>query len=328
MRVGLDVSALHQTRAGTARVIEGLLPYLEAEPDLEVVRFAQPGTTKAATVWRDTGYYLGLLPRRARRSGCAVLHCPTYRAPVRSHVPLVVTVHDVALFRHPELFNRWTRTYSPLTVPRVLRAAARVIAVSEFTASELHEILRVPMGKIRVVPNAADPHFAEEGPAVAGDYLLAVATLEPRKNLERIAAAARLAGLPLKIVGAAGWGGVAAPQGTELVRAQTPEQLAPLYRGARALVYASLYEGFGIPILEAMAAGTPVVTSSGGATEETAGGAAVLVDPLDPEAIAAGIAESQARRDELVAAGCARAAEFSWKASARAVAEVYREAAA
>ena len=328
MRVGIDLSALHQTRAGTARVIEGLLPGIEAEPDIELVRFAQPGTTKLATIYRDTVYYLALLARDAHKKGCDVLHCPTYRAPIRSRVPLVVTVHDLALFRHPELFNRWSRSYSPLAVPRVLRAARRIVAVSAFTASELHELFRVPPEKIHVVPNAVDPAFAAPGPAAEGDYVLAVATLEPRKNLPRIAEAARLAGLPLRIVGGRGWGGVAVPEGAELVEAWTPEQLAPLYRGARALVYASLYEGFGIPILEAMAAGTPVVTSQGGATEETAGGAAVLVDPLDPQAIAAGIAESERRRTELIALGRARAATFSWDASARALAGVYRECAA
>jgi glycosyltransferase involved in cell wall biosynthesis len=328
VKVGIDVAPLRLTRAGTARVIEGLLPGIDAEPDIELERFDQPGTTKLATIWRDTGYYLGTLPRHARQAGCDVLHCPTYRAPIRSSVPLVVTVHDLALFRHPELFNRWSRLYSPRIVPRVAAAARRIIAVSAFTASELHEILRVPMEKIAVIPNAVDPHFADVGSAAPGEYLLAVGTLEPRKNLPRIAAAARRAGLPLRIVGGPGWGGVAVPEGAELVHAWSSEELAPLYRGARALVYASLYEGFGIPILEAMAAGTPVVTSAGGATEETAGGAAVLVDPLDVESIAAGIAEADSRRAELVPLGRARANEFSWAASAKAVAAVYREAAA
>jgi glycosyltransferase involved in cell wall biosynthesis len=327
VRVGLDVAPLHLTRAGTARFIEGLLPGLEAEQDLELVRLDQPGTGRLATLYRDTAYYLGTLPLQARRRRCDVLHCPTYRAPIRSSVPLVVTVHDLALLRHPELFNRWSRTYGPLVVPRVLRHARRITAVSAFTASELHEILRVPMEKITVVPNAVDPAFAAPGPAAEGDYVLAVGTLEPRKNLHRIAEAARLAGVRLRIVGGAGWGGVTVPEGAELVHAWTPQELAPLYRGARCLVYASLYEGFGIPILEAMAAGTPVVTSEGGATEETAGGAAVLVDPLDPRAIAEGIAEAEHRRDELVPLGRARAADFSWERSAKALAAVYRDAA-
>jgi glycosyltransferase involved in cell wall biosynthesis len=106
------------------------------------------------------------------------------------------------------------------------------------------------------------------------------------------------------------------------------DDLARLYRGARCLAYPSLYEGFGIPIVEAMACGTPVVTSRGGATEETAAAAAVLVDPLDPAAIAGGIEEAVARREELVPAGLERAGEFQWDDVARRTAEVYREAAA
>ena len=107
--------------------------------------------------------------------------------------------------------------------------------------------------------------------------------------------------------------------------ASTDDELARLYRGARCLVYPSLYEGFGIPVLEAMACGTPVVTSRGGATEEVAGGAAVLVDPLDPVAIAAGIAEAERRRDELVARGLERARAFTWERTADAVEALWRE---
>jgi len=106
------------------------------------------------------------------------------------------------------------------------------------------------------------------------------------------------------------------------------ERLAELYRGARCLVYPSLYEGFGLPVAEAMACGTPVVTGAGGATEETAGGAAVLVNPLDPSSIAAGIEEAGRRRDELVRLGLERARAFSWEDAARATVDVYREAAA
>ena len=152
---------------------------------------------------------------------------------------------------------------------------------------------------MRVVGNGVDPVFTPDGPAASGDYVLAVGTLEPRKNLARAVEAARLAGVELRVVGAPGWGGVEVPGWVGRV---DDEELAALYRGARCLVFPSLYEGFGIPILEAMACGTPVVTSRGGATEEVAGGAAVLVDPLDVEAIAAGIAEAEARRDELVPA--------------------------
>jgi glycosyltransferase involved in cell wall biosynthesis len=329
MRVGLDVSPLAQTRAGTARYVQALLDHLPREPGIELHELSGGGGGRVSTLLLDAAWYPAVLPLTAHRTGLDVLHCPTFRAPPRPGVPLVVTVHDLAVLRHPEAFPRWTRTYSRLTVPRIVRAAARVIAVSEFTRRELTGLLDVPEEKIRVVPNAASPLFAPDGPAADGEYLLAVGTLEPRKNLPRVAEAARHLGLELRVVGGEGWGGVrAAGNGVRPLGFVPDEELATLYRGARAVLYPSLYEGFGIPVLEAMACGAPVVTSAGTATEEVAGGAAVLVDPADPASIAAGIEEALDRRDELVRSGLRRAGEFSWARSAAATAEVYREAAA
>jgi len=180
----------------------------------------------------------------------------------------------------------------------------------------------VPDERIRVVPNGVDPVFTPEGARTDGDYVLAVATLEPRKNLARAVDAAREAGVALRVVGARGWGEVEVDGWV----GEVPDaELAALYRGARCVVYPSLYEGFGLPVLEAMACGTPVVTSSATAMEEVAGGAAVLVDPLSVSAIAAGIHEAVSRREELVAAGLARARSFTWEQAADAVAELWRE---
>jgi alpha-1,3-rhamnosyl/mannosyltransferase len=154
--------------------------------------------------------------------------------------------------------------------------------------------------------------------------VLAVGTLEPRKNLVAAQQAAQRLGVPLKVVGARGWGDV---QVDGWLGRVSDAELAALYRGACCLVYPSLYEGFGIPVLEAMACGTPVVTSAGGATEEVAGGAAVLVDPRDPAAIAAGIEEADRRRGELRAQGLERAAQFSWERVAAETSTVYEQAA-
>src|SRR5918911_1182703 len=210
---------------------------------------------------------------------------------------------DLAVFRHPNAFNRWSRTYGPRVIPRVLHAARLVIAVSEFTKRELVEMLAIPEQKIRVIPNGVDEAFARSGPSADGDYVLAVGTLEPRKNLERIAEAARRVGIELRIVGVRGWGNVELNgSGVRWLGEVSDDDLARLYRGARCFAYASLYEGFGIPVLEAMACGAPVVTSKGGGTEEVADGAAVLVDPLDPIDIAAGIERAVLKRDELAQA--------------------------
>jgi glycosyltransferase involved in cell wall biosynthesis len=315
MHVGLDTSPLVQTQAGTARYVRGLL----AHNDYERLTWGGPG--RLATLARDLWWYPHGLPRSA--GSLDVLHCPTFRAPVRSSVPVVVTVHDLAVLRHPGTFNQWTRRYSRLAVPRVARAARRVIAVSDFTRRETVELLGVPAERISVIPNAVGDPFAPDGPAAEGDYLLAVGTLEPRKNLAVAQQAADRLGVELRVVGARGWGDV---QVDGWLGRVADEELARLYRGARCLVYPSLYEGFGIPVLEAMACGTPVVTSIGGATEEVAGGAAVLVDPHDPVVIANGIEEAAARRDELRTRGLDRAAQFTWERVAAETWAVYEEA--
>jgi alpha-1,3-rhamnosyl/mannosyltransferase len=319
VRVALDVSPLRQTRAGTARYLNGLLGAGLPGVEVHQVAFGGPGRLTAAA--RDIVWYLGVLPLAAR--GADVLHCPTYRAPLSCPTPVVVTVHDLAVFRYPETFRRWTRRYSRAIVPRVLRAATHVIAVSEFTKGELGTLLGLPAERVTVVPNAVDRVFTPAGEAAAGEYVLAVGTLEPRKNLPRLAEAAARLGVELRVVGTRGWGRVAVPGSVRLLGEVPDAELAALYRGARCLAYPSLYEGFGLPVLEAMACGCPVVTSAGGACEEVAGGAAVLVDPLDVASIAAGI-----ERAGDGAAGIERARQFSWEAAAAATAAVYRAAAA
>jgi len=243
--------------------------------DVEEVSF--PATSRLRTAYADVFWYPHL------RTDADVLHCPTFRGPFRAP-NLVVTVHDLAVLRHPEWFNRWTATYSRIAVPRVLRAASRVIAVSEFTKREL-----LSFGvDATVIPNAVEDVFTSDGPRAEGDYVLAVGTLEPRKNLARIAQAVDG---ELRVVGARGWRGVEPPANVTWLGDVPDEELAKLYRGARCLVYASLYEGFGIPVAEALACGCPVVTSIDSPMAELAPDAA-LVDPYDVDSIRDGIARA------------------------------------
>jgi glycosyltransferase involved in cell wall biosynthesis len=326
IRAALDVSPLVQTRAGTARYLKALLRELQRRDDVDVTTLSFGRDTRLSTLARDAVWYPFAL---GRRRNADLLHCPTYRGPVRSALPLVVTVHDLGVLRHPRAFNRWSRLYGPRVVPRVLAAARRVIAVSEFTKRELIELLQVPEDKIRVVPNGVDGTFTPDGPAEEGEYVLAVGTLEPRKNLPRLVEATRRSGVELRVVGARGWGGVeVGGDGVRWLGEVSDSELAQLYRGARCVAYPSLYEGFGIPVLEAMACGAPVVTSRGTAMEEVADGAAVLVDPNDPAELAAGIDRATAERDVLVARGLERARAFRWDAVAEATVAVYREAVA
>ncbi len=319
MRVGIDVSPLVQTRAGTARHVRGLVSALRGRPDVDLELLSFGGAGRASSVLRDALWYPEGLSRTAR--GLDLLHCTTFRGPRRPRIPTVLTVHDLALLRAPAAFPRWHRLYGKTGLRSVLLAADAVVAVSEFTRDEV-VAAGVPAERIRVVPNGVDEIFTPVGPRADGDYVLAVATLEPRKNLGRVVEAARRAGAELRVVGARGWGGVDV---SGWVGELPDTELAAAYRGARVVLYPSLYEGFGLPVLEAMASGTPVVTSSGTAMEEVAGSAAVLVDPLDVDAIAQGIAEADASRDELVPAGIERASGFTWKRSADEVEALWRE---
>ena len=319
MRVLLDASPLRLTRAGTARYIRNLLERID---DAEPITFGDAG--RAGVLARELWWY----PIRLSAPVADVLHCTTYYGPLLPRTPTVVTVHDLAVWRHPDAFGRWTRAYVPRVVPHVVRAARRVIAVSEFTANEVERVLRIRRERIRVVPNGVEAAFTAEGPRTDGDYVLAVGTLEPRKNLAAAVAAAARLGVELRIAGERGWGDVDV-RGDHVtwIGHVGDDELARLYRGARCLLYPSLYEGFGIPILEAMACGTPVVTSRGGATEEVAGDAAVLVDPRDPADVAAGIERAAADRERLRVAGLDRARRFTWDETARATRAVYEEVA-
>ena len=320
MNVGIDVSPLVQTGAGTARHVRGLLGALEGRPGLDLHQLTFGGSGRAATVARDAAWYPVGIARAAREFD--VLHCPTMRVPVRARPAVVATVHDVAVLRYPEAFPLWHRYTGRLALRQAVRTADAIVAVSAFTRDELAETLGVSVDRVRVVGNGVDPIFTSAGPAAPGDYVLAVGTLEPRKNLARAVEAAKRAEVEVRVVGAAGWGGIDVPGWVGRV---DDEALAALYRGARCLVFPSLYEGFGIPVLEAMACGTPVVTSRGGATEEVAGGAAVLVEPDDVEGIASGIGEAEQRRAELVPLGLERARGFTWQRVADELHALWRE---
>ena len=327
MRVGLDVAPLVQTRAGTARWVQGLRGALEERDDVEVVPLAWGGPGRLTAVVRDVAWYPFLLPRAAARVGVDVLHCTIFRAPSRAPVPRILTVHDLAVLRHPEVFPLWTRLYGRTALRRTIRAADRVIAVSEFSKRETIELAGVEPDGIDVVPNAVERVFTAGGPAADGVYALAVGTVEPRKNLARVIEAAALAGLELRVVGDPGWGGIEVA-GAHVTRLGfvPDEELARLYRGARCLVFPSLYEGFGIPAAEAMASGTPVVTTRGSAMADVVGDAGVLVDPLDVASIAAGIEEADRRREELVRLGLGRARLFTWERAAEAAVAAYTRA--
>jgi glycosyltransferase involved in cell wall biosynthesis len=276
------------------------------------------------------------LPKALRRVSPALAHF-NYVVPPAYRGPAVVTVHDLSFERRPSMMSARDRLLFRTLVPRSARRADRVLTVSERTKRDLVEHYRIAEGKIVVTPNGVDPIFRPGGGAPErSPYALFVGGIQPRKDpLSAIEALGLLNGdLGLVLVGAEKRGGdevrsairrLGLEQRVELTGHLEREELAALYRGAACLVFPSRYEGFGLPVVEAMASGTPVVATATGAVPEVAGDAAVLVEPGDPAALAAGIEQAIAERDRLVAAGLERASRFSWAETARLTLAVYRE---
>ena len=335
--MAFDLWPTRYARGGSARYAIELSAALRAGGDVDVVTLGEDlgVPTRVPPKVMDTISYPLLARREARRVRADLLHCPSNRAPLeRGSPPLVVTIHDLVSLRFPETMAAWNRAYLRRTLPRVAAAADRVIAVSGDTADDLERLLHVPHSRIRVVPNGIQARFfgtPSVPTPVSGPYILFVGTIEPRKNLPRLVEAYQLlrsAGRTerLVIVGAKGWNDVRVDRtSVELLGRVSDETLHALYAGASCLVIPSLHEGFGVPVVEAMAAGCPVVAAIAGALPEVCGDAAVMVDPLDPRAIAAGIEQALEDADNLRLRGRARAERFGWPRVAASVAAVYRE---
>ena len=318
---------------GVGRYVRGLLGGLAGVEGWRV-RAPVRGLPGPEVIHEQLG--LGLA---AVRAGADVLHAPNCFLPLRRRTPGVVTVHDLAFEAHPRDFGPRTGAKYRVFTPRAVRSAERVICVSRWTAADVSRRYGVDEERLAVVPNGPSLPLGDGEPPAGGPYVLAVGDLRAKKNLVRLVRAFRAlrsAGLEHRLVLA----GPDAGQGTRL-RAEAgdaPVQLTGwldddaldgLLRGADAFVHPSLYEGFGIVLVEAMIRGVPVACSTATALPETAGDAAAYFDPLDEGALAGAlrrVLEDGALRDRLVAAGLQRAAQFTWARTARETAAVYVEA--
>ncbi len=294
------------------------------------------------------------LPRAARRAAVDLIHAPAYTAPLHAAVPTVLTIHDVSYERHPEWYP-YRRDWLRRTFYRAsARAAAHILTDSEFSRGEIAAAYGISTDRITVAPLGASPSFADgDAPAVslpagvAPPFLLHVGDLHERRNLPLVlrvlgAARRRLGPMELSLVLAGVDRGVGhelaamaagdgAPEALVQLGAVSEATLRALYQGAAALVYPSRYEGFGLPLVEAMASGTPVLASRAASIPEVVGDSGILLDPDDPKSWADAIVHvisDPALRARLRAAGQARAAMFNWERTARITLDVYQRVAA
>jgi alpha-1,3-rhamnosyl/mannosyltransferase len=322
------------------RAVDPSLEIVAVGADADAVLPAGVARRGATAFPTNLGWMAASLPLAVRGARLDLFHAPAYQAPLWRVHPLVLTIHDVSYARHPEwhpykndpfrrAFYRWSA-----------RAADRIVTDSEFSRSEIAAAYRIPADRVSVVPLAASPLFtpgpfdsAALPPGVRQPYALHVGDLHLRRNLKTALGAVlavRRLGVKLTFVCAGVDRDVADGLIDEAVRATDPGALvltgplhdAPLlnlYRGASMLLYPSRYEGFGLPVLEAMQCGTPVISARAASMPEIVGDTGVLVDPLDVDAWAQAIVEvieDDNHRKELSEAGLRRAAEFSWTRTA------------
>jgi glycosyltransferase involved in cell wall biosynthesis len=374
MRIGIDAHAIGARQGGNETYISNLIKSL-AEIDGDNLYTIYLANAGAAAQWREgftnryKNFSVRLLPPPTPlvrvpvylayelfRRPVDVLHVQ-YTAPPFCSIPIVAMIHDLAFERMPETFTRRGSFQLKLTVRWTAKKAAKIATVSEYSRQDLLNIYNLPPEKVVVTYNGVESRFTPQPSVpdeaeeirrrfgVSRDFLLAVGSLQPRKNLVRlIRAYARLRveredfRPQLVIVGRKLW---LANEIFDEVKRQpwaddiiltgyvTDEDLPALYRAARALVYPSLFEGFGLPPLEAMACGTPVVTSDVSSLPEVTGGAALLIDPNDERALAAALIEivsDERLRAELREKGIAQAKKFTWREAAEKTLSLYQQA--
>ena len=324
----IDADVLGRNRTGDETYVRELLRALpEVAGDLRIAALTrdaslvpegiEPVVLSART--QELRMAVGV-PRLLARLRPRLAHF-VHSLPLRCPVPAALTVQDLSWERDPSVFGWWDLLTFKIFVRRSVRRASPVFAISERTKRDLVELYRTPPQKITVTPLAPDPEFkpAREH----NSFLLFVSAIEPRKQPLDAIDAANAVGRKLVVVGPKKDAELVAElerRGAE-VRGYVPkEELVRLYQSAACLVFPSRYEGFGLPVVEAMACGTPVVAAPEPAMQEVAGAAAVFTNDL-----AAGVRQALAERERLSAAGLDRARAFSWSETARISADVYRK---
>ncbi|WP_438434460.1 glycosyltransferase family 4 protein [Gorillibacterium sp. sgz500922] len=363
-RIGIDAQAIGTNFSGNEVYIKNVIKNLDRGSRFDYHLFVNKNFNYAGdftgTDWKLLEFktrspFIRLpfeFPGLIRREKLDLLHVQ-YTAPYFADCPIVSTIHDISFEHYPEFFTKKEASLLKVGIRKTAKEAAKIITVSEYSKQDMIDTYGVPAEKIVVTYNSIDEAFrAVPDPArlaairgkygIEGDYVLAVGNLQPRKNIPRLLEAYKRIRLEnpdirakLVVVGRKAWmfDGIFQtltdfPYLKDVILTDyvPQEDLPLLYSAAEVFVYPSIFEGFGLPVLESMACGTPVVTSNTSCLPEIAGGAAVLVNPLDEDEIAAGIVkllrDPKARQDYM-ARGLARSQDFSWEATGRATSEVY-----
>ncbi len=352
--VAIDTTGIYVTQAGIARYVRGVVKGLQrvAPPDIdwfplawevEAFGYKQPWRGMR-TAYRELFWGKFVSPARMRRDGVELFHATSsIFTRVPKGVKHVLTLHDLSISRHPERFRPWQVKSWKRRVKTFL-TGDRVVCISQFTADEAMKLIGLPASKIEVVHNGCDfhpddePHAKEAAPetSIPNEFFFFLGSLEPGKNLRLLREAylnAESRGInlpPLVIVGAR-WEGVAAegshPKNWIYLGRQSDEVVVWLYRRALALLFPSIYEGFGLPLVEAMSLDCPAVCSPVSSLPEIAGGAAMMVD-LTPAAYLEAmrrLASQPALREEFIEKGRTRCRDFSWNRCAGQLVDVYRD---
>lgn len=358
LRVGFDMTPSSARSAGISRYTRDLSAALGRATGVHLERLAAPGASGHALFGgamrgaRSTlTYYPATLDRLATQRDVDVIHCPGPMVPLRTAIPLVVTVHDVLAWRSPELYSRSGAAQQRLLVSRAARRAQRIVVASEFTKHELVELVGVAAERVVPVPLGVDRRFQPIEPEPMQlahrfgippiPFILWVGTAEPRKNLATLLRAfglvrRRAPECVLVVVGLDHTEDRDLEReldrfGPSVIRPGfvTDDELVALYSATSCLVFPSLNEGFGLPPLEAMACGAPVVASNRSSIPEVIGDAGILVDALDPDDIADGIERvvlSPETAQDMRRRGLERSRLFTWDRCAEQTVAVYRDA--
>lgn len=289
-----------------------------------------------AQIWEQLSF-----PRLAWDAGCQIAHHPITTCPIWKHgLRQVVTLHDLNFYRHPEWYSRAFRMVYAVDAVTGLKRADRVVTISDYVCKQAAKEFRIPKSRLRRVYNGVKTMAMDVRPA-KGNYALCVGSLQPHKNLARMIRAYReiapqFPGLELHVVGRPQarfsddpeMAGLLSAPGVKLLGYLSERDLAAAYAGARVFCFPSLEEGFGLPILEAMLMGAPVLTSNVSCLPEIAG-PALQVDPYSEEALAKGLSSllrlKPEQREKLITRGRAWASRFTWKAAAQQYLQIYAE---